>query len=155
MFEIGFVFVTEGCDPAKDRARIESENIIVNIVGCPTYSVACQEAKKLSAAGCCAIELCPAFGNKGVAYVQDAVGPDVPVGVVKFDLVPAFGHKSGDTLFDDIKGCAKEPVMGSPCGKRESCDGCPKKDTCPVRAAAMASSAADEYDLKTWMKTIK
>ncbi len=157
MFEIAFVFVTEGCDPTKDCARIVSKNITINIVGCPTYSVACEESKKLVAAGCSAIELCPAFGHKGVAYVKDAVGPDIPVGVMRFDLVPAFANKSGDTLFDDIKGACSAPAgpaLNSPCGKRESCEGCPKYDTCPTRLAAMGE-CADEYDLKTWMKTIK
>ena len=154
MFEIAFVFVTQGCDPAKDRARIVSENITVNVVGCPTYTVAGEEAKKLVAGGCVAIELCPAFGHKGVAYVQECVGPDVPVGVIRFDLVPAFGHKSGDTLFDDTGKAPAAPVMGSVCGKRESCEGCPKYETCPTRLAAVAA-ASDNYDLKTWMKTIK
>ena len=153
MFEIGFLFVTEGCDPAKDCARIVSKNITINFVGCPSYSVACQEARKLVAAGCCAIELCPVFGHKGVAYIQDAVGQDIPVGVVKFDLVPALGHKSGDTIYDDIGSSFAPAPLLSPCGKRESCDGCPKYETCPTRLAAMAKDV--EYDVKTWMKTIK
>ena len=49
----------------------------------------------------------------------------------------------------------KEPVMGSPCGKRENCNGCPKAATCPVRAAALAECAAKGYDVKTWMKMIR
>ena len=31
--------------------------------------------------------------------IQKVVGPDVAVGAVKFDLHPAFGFKSGDTVF--------------------------------------------------------
>ena len=155
MFEIAFVFVTQGCDPEKDRARIVSENITVNMVGCPSYSVACQEARKLVAAGCCAIELCPAFGSKGTAYIQEAVGPDIPVGVVRYDLIPPLDYKSGDSVFDDIGTVTAPAPLLSVCGKRESCEGCPKYDTCPVRLAAMEKEEAEDYDLKTWMKTIK
>jgi hypothetical protein len=51
------------------------------------------------AQGVAAIELCAGFGHEGVAAVQRAVGPDIAVGVVRFDLHPGFEHRSGDVLF--------------------------------------------------------
>mgnify|MGYP000789334689 CR=1 FL=1 len=103
MLTIAFIFITEGCDPASDCSLIRSKNITVHVVGVSTYSQAVEEAKKLKAQGCMAIELCPAFGHKGVAYVREAVGDEIPVGVVRFDVVPAFGGKSGDVFFDDME----------------------------------------------------
>ena len=102
MLTIAFIFATQGCDPAKDCALIRSENITVHVVGVSTYSQAVDVARNLKKNGCMAIELCPAFGHKGVAYVKEAVGEEMPVGVVRFDAVPALEGKSGDQLFDDI-----------------------------------------------------
>ena len=49
--------------------------------------------------GVTAVELCAGFGNEGIARIQQAVGPDVAVGAVKFDFHPALGFRSGDRLF--------------------------------------------------------
>ena len=46
-----------------------------------------------------AIELCGGFGNIGAAKITEAVERKVPVGVVKFDLHPGLGNKSGDEVF--------------------------------------------------------
>ncbi len=109
MLTIAFIFATKGCDPAKDCAVIRSENITVHIAGISTYSQAVKVAKEMKEKGCQAIELCPAFGYKGVAHVKEAVGEEIPVGVVRFDAVPALGGRSGDVLFDDMN----EPEIGS------------------------------------------
>ncbi len=108
MLTIAFIFATKGCDPVKDCTVIRSENITVHVVGVSTYSQAVKVAKDLKDKGCMAIELCPAFGNKGVAHVKEAVGEDIPVGVVRFDVVPALGGQSGDVLFDDLDGKTEE-----------------------------------------------
>lgn len=153
MFECAFIYVAPGCDPAKQRAVIPSAEINMNVIGCATYSQAVEVAKEMVAKGCTALELCAGFGNEGIAMIKKAVGPDIAVGAIKFDFHPAFGFKSGDEIFDDTK----KPLM--PCGvPGADCETCPKRDFCPKRKAAMeaeAAAAADEYNLKDWMKTIK
>jgi len=80
-FKVAFIFANEGCNPKKDRSIIESEKIIMYVVGCA------------------AIDLCGAFGNEGVARISKAVDRQIPVGAVHFDFHPAFRDKSGDDLF--------------------------------------------------------
>lgn len=46
-----------------------------------------------------AIELGAGFGIEGVARVSRAVEREALVGVVRFDLHPAFSHQSGDSIF--------------------------------------------------------
>ena len=154
MFECAFIYVAPGCDPAKQRAEIPSDDINLNVVGCSTYSQAVEVAKELVAKGCTALELCAGFGNEGIAMIKRAVGPGIAVGAIKFDFHPAFGFKSGDELFDDTKTKAKKPLM--PCGvEGADCETCPKRDFCPTRKAACGACPEEEYNLKDWMKTIK
>lgn len=108
MLTIAFIFATQGCDPVKDFAVIHSENITVQVVGVSSYSQAVEVARNLKEEGYMAIELCPAFGSKGVAHVKEAVGGDLPVGVVRFDTIPALGCQSGDNLFDDMDSLKSE-----------------------------------------------
>ena len=69
------------------------------VVGCSSYDQAETVAAALAKKGCQCIDLCPGFGVEGVARVKRAAGPDVKVGVVRYDTVPAFGNKSGDEMF--------------------------------------------------------
>ena len=80
-FNAGFIYVAPNCDPKQQNAVIPGESIDLYVYGCSTYSQA------------------EGFGNDGIARIQKVVGPDVAVGAVKFDLHPAFGFKSGDTVF--------------------------------------------------------
>ena len=66
-FKVAFIFANEGCNPKKDRSIIESEKIIMYVVGCADYSQAETVAQEMLEEGCAAIDLCGAFGNKGVA----------------------------------------------------------------------------------------
>ena len=103
MLTIAFIFATEGCNPDEDSAVIRSKNITVHVKGVSSYSQAAETARQLvEKEGCEAIELCPAFGSRGVACIQEAVGDKIPVGVVRYDQVPALGGRSGDALFNDI-----------------------------------------------------
>ena len=99
MINAAFIYVAPGQNPQEQKAVIPSETLTLHVVGCSTYEQAEEEAKKLVAAGCGAIELCAGFGNEGIARIKKAVGPKIPVGAVKFDYHPAFGFKSGDELF--------------------------------------------------------
>ena len=49
--------------------------------------------------GVTAIELCAGFGVQGTARISKAVEGKALVGVVRFDLHPAFNNQSGDKLF--------------------------------------------------------
>lgn len=98
-FECAFIYVAPGCNPKENSALIESEKINMNVVGCATYAEAEEVAKEMKAKGCTAIELCAGFGNEGIARIKKAVGDSIAVGAVKFDFHPAFGFKSGDSLF--------------------------------------------------------
>ncbi len=98
MFNCGFIFVTEGCDPAVDHTYIPGDSINMQVVGVSTYSEGVEAAKKLAAAGANAIELCPGFGVEGVAKIKAAV-PGIPVGVIRFDYHVCMDNQSPDDLF--------------------------------------------------------
>ena len=72
-FKVAFIFANEGCNPKKDRSIIESEKIIMYVVGCADYSQAETVAQEMLEEGCAAIDLCGAFGNEGVARISKAV----------------------------------------------------------------------------------
>ena len=94
MINAAFIYVAPGQNPQEQKAVIPSETLTLHVVGCSETA-----AKELVANGCGAIELCAGFGNEGIARIKKAVGPEIPVGAVKFDYHPAFGFKSGDELF--------------------------------------------------------
>lgn len=99
MFECGFIYVAGGLDPEVCRAVIPSENLNMTVIGCANYHQAEEAAVELVKKGCDAIELCAGFSNEGVARIQKAVGPDIVVGAVRFDIHPAFNNKSGNDAF--------------------------------------------------------
>ena len=66
-----------------------------------SYDEGEQYARALAAIGCDTIELCPGFGNEGVGRIQKAVGPYVPVGVVRFDIFPPCGGRPFSRLVPD------------------------------------------------------
>ena len=72
---IGFLLVTEHADPRRDCACIENEDAVLLFFTVNSYAQGEQYAKVLAALGCVGIELCPGFGNEGVARIQKAVGP--------------------------------------------------------------------------------
>ena len=78
-------------DPLRDRTYIENEDAAILFFCVRSYDEGEQYARALAAIGCDTIELCPGFGNEGVGRIQKAVGPYVPVGVVRFDIFPPCG----------------------------------------------------------------
>ena len=62
-FKVAFIFANEGCNPKKDRSIIESEKIIMYVVGCADYSQAETVAQEMLEEGCAAIDLCGAFNT--------------------------------------------------------------------------------------------
>ena len=82
MINAAFIYVAPGQNPQEQKAVIPSDTLTLHVVGCSTYD----QAET-------------GFGNEGIARIKKAVGPEIPVGAVKFDYHPAFGFKSGDELF--------------------------------------------------------
>lgn len=93
-----FIFIAPNGDPATHRQWVRTEAIELLSVAVGSYDQAEVLAKELvEKDGIAAIELCGGFGNAGTARIAAAV--DVPVGVVRFDIHPGLGNKSGDALF--------------------------------------------------------
>ena len=99
MIQAAFVYVAPKCSPEKQNVVLPGEELTLNVVGCSSYDEAERIAIDLAGKGIDAIELCAGFGLEGVARIRKAVGPNLPVGVVRFDYHPALGFKSGDELF--------------------------------------------------------
>lgn len=95
-----FIYIAPDNDPKIHRAFIDSPVIKLTIVGVKDYNEAEEIAIELVNNGVTAIELCAGFGNEGTARITKAVGEKAIVGVVRFDLHPAFKHQSGDKIFD-------------------------------------------------------
>ena len=93
---IGFLLITAHADPKRDSTCIHNDDATILFFTVNSYSQGEQYARALAAIGCDAIELCPGFGNEGVGRIQKAVGPYMPVGVVRFDLYPGTGPHSID-----------------------------------------------------------
>lgn len=94
-----FIYIASGNDPKVHKAVINSPVIHLTVVGVVDYGQAEKIAKELVKDGITAIELCAGFGNEGTARICKAVAGKAIVGVVRFDIHPAFGYKSGDALF--------------------------------------------------------
>ncbi len=94
---IGSLLITEHADPRRDCACIQNEDVTILFFTVNSYTMAEDYAKVLTALGCDVIELCPGFGNEGVARVQQAIGAKIPVGVCRFDTYPEPGMVSPDT----------------------------------------------------------
>jgi len=95
---IPFIFVNDTAD-ANEKTKIETESVIIVTVGAKNFEEAGRLAKEFVDDGAIAIELCSAFGPKGVAMIVDAIEDRVPVGVIRFDKHPGVGQESGDRKF--------------------------------------------------------
>ena len=95
--KIVFMFWHPSADPAKHRVSFGLDSSELIAIGVKNYDQAVSVAKDLVKEGTVAFELCAGFGNIGTARVAEAV-KGVPVGVVKFDIHPLLGGKSGDQV---------------------------------------------------------
>ncbi|MBO8168944.1 MAG: hypothetical protein H0Z35_07150 [Thermoanaerobacteraceae bacterium] len=99
--QAAFIFVAPEGNPKKHREWVETPEVKLLTVAVKDYKAAAQVAKELVDEGIQAIELCGGFGHVGAAKVVEAVEGKIPVGVVRFDIHPGLGGKSGDQLFAD------------------------------------------------------
>jgi hypothetical protein len=98
-FKAAFVFIGPESDPAKHRSVIKTPFAEITTVGVHDYATAETVVTALLEDGISAIELCAGFGMEGVARIAKIAKGKATVGVVRFDLHPAFEHRSGDALF--------------------------------------------------------
>ncbi len=99
MFNCGFIYITDSCDPSTDHVYIPSDcGVAMQVIGVSSYAEAEEAAKKLADTGADAIELCPGFGIEGVYRVKKAA-PGVQIGVARFDFHTSMDCKSPDDIF--------------------------------------------------------
>ena len=94
-----FMFIAPQGNPQQHCATVTTPEVEVITVAVSDYASACLAAEDLVSKGVTAIELCGGFGSAGVAAVARSVRGRAVVGVVRFDLHPGLGHRSGDELF--------------------------------------------------------
>lgn len=98
-YQAAFMYIAPGNDPEKQKAVIPGPVLDLTVVGVKSYEEAVKEAKKLVENGVGAIELCGGFGVEGTAMIKQAVAGKASIGVVRFDIHPGMGNKSGDSFF--------------------------------------------------------
>ena len=94
-----FIFVAPQNDYNIHQAVIDSPVVSLTVVGVRNYDEAELVTQLLIDEGITAIELCAGFGSEGVTRVSRIAAGKAVVGVVRFELHPAFGHRSGDEIF--------------------------------------------------------
>lgn len=100
VLKAAFLFVAPETNPDVHRHWVKPPKVHLLVVGVADYQQAAATAKVLvEKEGIGAIELCGGFGNRGSAFVAEAVGRSIPVGVVRFDVHPGLGNVSGDIFF--------------------------------------------------------
>ncbi len=97
--KVAFLFLAPKAEPNIHKSEVETEEVHLITVGVSSYESAVEVAKKLAGEGYTAIELCGGFGYRGVVEVSEAVKGKAAVGVVRFDIHPGLGNRSGDELF--------------------------------------------------------
>lgn len=94
-----FIYIAPENDSKTHNAFIDSPVVSLKVVGVKDYEEAERVVEELVQEGIEAIELCAGFGFDGVARISKVVKGKALVGVVRFDLHPAFNHRSGDDIF--------------------------------------------------------
>ncbi|MBB3642199.1 DUF6506 family protein [Variovorax atrisoli] len=94
-----FIFLAAGAKPSEHRLVVHTPQIDLVVVGVSDYAQAESAARSLVDEGIGAIELCGGFGNAGAARISQVVEGRAAVGVVRFDLHPGLGGRSGDQVF--------------------------------------------------------
>ena len=85
-----YMFTDETADSSKHRAVISTPNVMIIAIGVSNTEEAVKIAKQHVEEGIDLIELCGASGYAGGKAVSEAVGDEVPVGIIvhQFDNAP-------------------------------------------------------------------
>ena len=99
VLKAAFLFVAPGADYRVHKTVVDTPGVSLTVVGVSDYHMAETATEELIAEGIEAIELCGGFGDLGTAAVKRACRGRAAVGVVRFDVHPGLGCKSGDDIF--------------------------------------------------------
>lgn len=99
MLKAAFIFIAPEADRKQHTSIIATPAVELTVVGVSDYQSAVEVVQELVGQGIGAIELCGGFGHEGVAAVKKAAKAKAVVGVVRFDIHPGLGGKSGDDVF--------------------------------------------------------
>ena len=78
-----FMFLDETADPTKHQVTVDTPGVTLTVVGVSSLEVAIKTAKQLIREGKAdLVELCSSGGYKVAAAVSEAIGDQVPVGLV-------------------------------------------------------------------------
>jgi hypothetical protein len=80
--QVLYMFCDPTADSNKNKALVETEAGKVHIVGVSSTDEGAKIAKEMMGKGIALIELCGAFGYEGAKKVSDAVGNQIPVGMI-------------------------------------------------------------------------
>ena len=80
--QVLYMFCDSTADSTKHRAEIETPECKLSIIGVSSTDEGAETAQQLVAKGVAIIEVCGAFGYEGAKKVSDAVGDQVPVGMI-------------------------------------------------------------------------
>jgi Family of unknown function (DUF6506) len=94
-----FIFLAPGASAELHRSVLRTPEVELTVVGVADYAGAEHAVAGLLAEGVVAIELCGGFGHAGAARMAGAAAGRAAVGVVRFDVHPGLGGKSGDLVF--------------------------------------------------------
>ncbi|MCP1627804.1 hypothetical protein J2T25_000716 [Citrobacter amalonaticus] len=100
MLKAAFIFVAPHSVAETHNAWVKTEQVQVKTIAVSDYQQAGKLLDALYDEGIRAIELCAGFGHLGVAHMVNAAAGRMHVGVVRFDLHPGLGNRSGDSLFE-------------------------------------------------------
>lgn len=99
VLKAAFLFVAPGADYHIHKTSVITPEVELTVVGVSDYEMAMKATEELIAAGIEAIELCGGFGDRGTSLVKQTARGRAVIGVVRFDIHPGLGGKSGDDLF--------------------------------------------------------
>jgi hypothetical protein len=99
VLKAAFLFVAPGADYRVHKTAMHTPEVVLTVVGVSDYDMAEKATEELIEDGIEAIELCGGFGDLGTAVVKRAARGRAVVGVVRFDIHPGLGCKSGDEIF--------------------------------------------------------
>lgn len=99
VLKAAFLFVAPGADYREHKSTVNTPEVVLTVVGVSDYAMAEKATEELIGQGIEAIELCGGFGDIGTAAVKRAARGRAVIGVVRFDIHPGLGCKSGDELF--------------------------------------------------------
>lgn len=147
-FEVAFIHLAPGADPAADRSVKESALDRTTFVPVPDAAAAVQVAAELVDGGVELIELYAGLGMPAAAAVIDTVDGRVPVGVVGYDD-PRVATPRSTAVIYHVAGAdpAVDRVVSEHGGKRTTFVAIPDDDAIARVARDLVDEGAERIEL--------